>query len=130
MTWKAHTISIKLLYFWLRIISHRIHVIEWQLTIPVNRIDTMPDRLRPSASMYLAQGKQSQQTLQFLWGWTKEDIQLIIYGRKVSKLLTRNMEKAQRGSTPSSVDWKEKRDNQNKIFQCWPLEPKSSKFQT
>ena len=32
------------------------------------------------------------------------------------------MEKAQRGSTPSSEDWKEQ-ENQN---QCWPLE----KFQT
>lgn len=79
------------------------------LTIPVNNIETIPDRLRPSASIYLKIEIYFQ--IKFLTNATEyrrgkeggNKNRILIQG-----WLTRSKGKGQRGSTPSFEDWEEK----------------------
>lgn len=74
-------------------------VIKVELTIPVKRIETMPDRPRPSASMYLIQLAITNNNLQM-------KPKLKQSSTKIGLRLTRSKGKAQTSSSPDYKGWK------------------------
>lgn len=77
---------------------------QYVLTIPVNSIDTIPDRPRPSASMYLKKKIFSY----WFTSWMKvEKIVWKLWTKDPRRHLTRNMGKGQIDSSPSSEGWME-----------------------